>query len=112
VTSLPDDARVVRGGSCTAERFRSGSGVRVDEQGLLYGVSVNAAAGKSVPELSGMIPNRRVGVTTVGDIRAAGGAVKPAPNSRNADHCVMSGLTAEQAENLFTPIHRNPNVER
>lgn len=110
-TPLPDDTLVVRGGSCTAARFVAGRGVSTHSTGRLSGVSVNAAAGKDVRALSAAIPNRRIGTTTVGAIRAAGGEVTPAPNSRNPEHCVMSGLTAIEAEALFTPTAPNPNVE-
>jgi hypothetical protein len=72
--SLPDDALVCRGGTCTADRFASGSGVTVESDGTLSGVSVSSAAGKSVKELIVTYPNKQVGVTTVGKVRAAGGA--------------------------------------
>ncbi len=107
---LPDDALVVRGGSCTAERFQSGSGVSVDENGRLNGVSVNAGA-RDLEALCRTIPNRHVGVTSVGAVRRAGGEVAAAPSSRNPDHCVMSGLTAEQAQLLFQPVRTNPSLD-
>ncbi|WP_082576521.1 RHS repeat-associated core domain-containing protein [Lysobacter sp. Root604] len=107
---LPDSTLVCRGGACTADRFRNGSGVTIDGNGNLQGVSVNSAPGKSVAELSEGIPNGQVGVTTVGDIRKAGGDVVPSPRgARNPDHCTMCGITPEKAEELFTPTVRNPN---
>ncbi|MGD9965583.1 MAG: hypothetical protein AB7T59_03620 [Hyphomonadaceae bacterium] len=78
----------------------------IDGSGLLRGVSVNAAASVALKDLAKSIPNRMVGVSTAGAIRAAGGMVAPAPNSRNSFYFVMSGITAEQAEALFTPTIR------
>lgn len=98
MASLPDEALVCRGGSCLARRFASGSGLTLDENGHLQGVSVNCKAGASLAELAKSIPNRMVGVSTVGAIRAAGGAVTPAPNSQKSgalcygwDHCWAGG---------------------
>ncbi len=79
--------------------------------GRLDGVSVNSSVAASAAELALSIPNRRIGVTTVGAIRAIGGEVLAAETSQNPTHCVMSGLTAEQAQALFTPTVANPNVE-
>ena len=107
---LPDDALVCRGGTCTAERFKAGSGVTQDAAGRLEGVSVNSAPGASVAELTQTIPNRQVGVTTVGQVRAAGGDVVPSGRPGNPAHATMSGITPQQAERLFTPTVRNPNV--
>jgi hypothetical protein len=107
--SLPNNALVCRGGLCTADRFASGSGVTVNPDGTLSGVSVNSALNKSINELTISIPNSQVGVTTVGEIRAAGGNVFPSPTSNNPYHCTMCGITAQQAESLFTPTIKNPN---
>ena len=108
--SLADDALVCRGGTCTAERFRAGSGVTVDEAGRLQGVSVNSAPGATLEQLTTTIPNKQVGVTTVGQVRAAGGNVIPSPTAGNPFHCTLCDITAEWAERLFTPTVRNPNV--
>ena len=111
--SLPDDALVCRGGTCTAERFRQGAGVILDEAGKLRNVSVNSAPGKTLAELTVTIPNKQVGVTTVGEVRAAGGQVLTKPTMRNPDHGVLEGLTPEEVVRLFTPTIRNPhrNIE-
>jgi hypothetical protein len=106
---LPDRAPVCRGGLCTADRFANGSGVTIDSAGKLQGVSVNSAEGKTVEELCATFPNPKVGVTTVGAIRQAGGDVIPAPTANNPDHCTLCDITPEQAEGLFTPIIPNPN---
>lgn len=108
-SGLPDDALVCRGGTCTAERFRQGAGVTLDETGKLHNVSVNSAPGKTLAELTVAIPNKQVGVTTVGEIRAVGGQVLPRPTMRSRDHCALEGLTPEEAYRLFSPTVRNPH---
>jgi RHS repeat-associated protein len=107
--SLPDDALVVRGGQNQPQNFENGSGVTRDADGRLQGVSVNSAPGKTVQELSKTIPNGQVGVTTVGQVRQAGGTVSPSRTDDNPDHCTMCGLTPQDASTLFTPTVRNPN---
>jgi hypothetical protein len=117
---LPDDVLVVRGGQNLPENFAQGSGVVVDAAGQLQGVSVNSAAGLSIPELTAPnsqtgypgILNNQVGVTTVGAIRAAGGDVVPSPTRTNANHATLSGLTPEQASKLFRPTIKNPSRRR
>lgn len=52
MTSLPDDAIVVRGGLNLPISFIRGSGVQIGASGKLQGVSVNSALGLSVEELS------------------------------------------------------------
>ncbi|WP_198086381.1 RHS repeat-associated core domain-containing protein [Variovorax sp. E3] len=106
---LPDSAYVCRGGLCTADRFAGGSGVTIDSAGKMCRASVNSAAGKSVQELSTGIPNPKMGVTTVGDVRRLGGDVVPDPTPKNPDHCLMCGITPAQAERLFAPVVPNPN---
>jgi hypothetical protein len=116
MTSLPDDALVVRGGQNLAESFAQGSGVEIDAGGILRGVSVNSAAGLSVQELTAAnertgypgIPHNQIGVTTVGAVRAAGGEVEPAPTRTNPHHATLGGITPEQASDLFRPTITNP----
>ncbi|MBK9261557.1 MAG: hypothetical protein IPM54_17345 [Polyangiaceae bacterium] len=107
---IPDGAVVCRGGTCTAERFANGSGVTLDKAGRLQGVSVNTAT--TVQEASSNIPNGQLGVTTAGQIRAAGGEVVASPTPRNPYHATMSGITPQQAEQLFTPTILNPSRGR
>jgi hypothetical protein len=67
---LPDDAYVVRGGKPPFSRSLK----RVCDhhpQGY-YGFSVQSEAGISVVDLARALPNRRVGFTTVGEIRTMG----------------------------------------
>jgi hypothetical protein len=99
---------VCRGGSCTADRFVKGSGVSIDADGKLRRLSVNM--GTNLLLLTATIPNRRVGVTTLREIHAAGGVVTPAPTRNNRYHCLLAGITAQQAEALFTPTIPNPHL--
>ena len=90
----------------------------MDAGGHIEGVSVNAAPGVSVQELTAPnpqtgypgIPHNQVGVTTVGAIRAAGGDVIPAPTRTNPYHATLSGLTPQQASQLFCPTVKIPNT--
>jgi len=115
--SLPDATFVVRGGQNLPANFAQGSGITVDAGGYIEGVSVNAASDVSVQELTAPnphtgypgIPHHQVGVTTVGAIRAAGGDVVPAPTLTIPFHATLSGLTPEQASQLFRPTMPNPN---
>jgi hypothetical protein len=56
------------------------------------------------------IPHNQVGATTVGAIRAARGDVLPSPTRTNPYHATLSGLTPEQASQLFRPTMKNPNI--
>ena len=107
---LPDSALVCRGGTCTAERFTNGTGVSTDAAGKLQGVSTSSWPGKTVQELSAPFLNNQVGVSTVGEVRAAGGEIISTPTRSNPYHPTLSGVTAEQATTLFTPTIRNPNI--
>jgi hypothetical protein len=117
MADLPDDALVVRGGKNLPENFEQGSGASIDHDGKLDGVSVNSASGKTGAELTAPnkvtgylgIPNSQVGVTTVGRIRALGGAVTPLPTKKNPYHATLKGLTPEQASALFRPTIKNPS---
>jgi len=118
MTPLPDSALVVRGGQNLPTNFAQGSGVTLDKEGRVQGVSVNAAADVPVQALTAPhpdtgypgLPYNQIGVTTVGAIRAAGGDVVPAPTRTNPYHALLRGLTPEQASQLFRPTQKNPNV--
>ena len=107
--ALPDDALVVRGGVNPVELLRTGSGVTANSDGILYGVSVNSAVGKTVAELTAGLRNSKVCVTTVGAVRAAGGSVEPQPTPYNPDHCKINGLSAEVIHQLLMPPEDNPS---
>jgi hypothetical protein len=118
MTPVPDDALVIRGGQNLPDSFVKGSGVTIDDSGKVEGVSVNAGAGVSVDELTAPnphtgypgIPHTQIGVTTAGTIRAAGGEVLSSPRRTNPHHATLTGLTPEQASNLFRPTRKNPNA--
>src|SRR5207302_6550357 len=111
---------VVRGGRNLPESFAKGSGVTADPAGKLQGVSVNAGKGLSVQDLTAAnprtgypgIPHTQVGVTTAGAVRAAGGDVVPSPKKANPSHATLSGLTPQQASDLFRPTIKNPNARK
>jgi hypothetical protein len=108
-TVLPDDTPVCRGGSCKANNFITGAENVNPDDGTLSGVSVNSKPGVSLEELTSVkIPHPKVGITTVGAVRAAGGNVVPNPLPDNPYHALMSGITATTAEDLFTPTVPNP----
>lgn len=117
---LPDDALVVRGGQNLPDSFADGSGVTLTEGDRLQGVSVNAAAGLGVEELTAAnpatgypgIPHNQIGVTTVGAIRAAGGDVVPKRTRANPHHATLSGITPDQAGELFRPTRPNPSRKK
>lgn len=104
---LPNETFVVRGGTNTPEAFTKGSGVAIDASGKLQGVSVNAAPGKTPAALSQGVPHNQVGVTTVGEVRAAGGNVTPSPTQGNPNHCTMCGVTPQKASELMR-VRPNP----
>lgn len=114
---LSDDALVVRGGRNLPDSFERGSGVTLDDQGRVQGVSVNSADGVSLVGLTAPdpatgypgIPHTQIGVSTVGAGRAAGGDVIPSPTRRNPHHATLRGLTPDQASALFRPTVLNPS---
>jgi hypothetical protein len=53
-----------------------------------------------------MKPHRQIGVTTVGEVRKAGGDV--IRTSGRDYHATLTGLTSEQISNLLTPIIPKP----
>jgi RHS repeat-associated protein len=106
VKSVPDSTTVCRGGSCTAQSFTNGKGVATDADGKLSGVSVGI--GDSVSAAAANIPHTKVGVTTAGDIRAAGGQVV----NDHGNHANVSGISADKAASLFKNKVDNPNVRK
>ena len=102
---LPDDALVVRGGRNRPEDIEQKTGTHPSG---ITGVSVECAPGATVEQLAGAIPHGQVGVTTVGQVRAAGGHVIPT-SGRSPNHATLTGLTPEQASRLLTPTIPNPS---
>jgi RHS repeat-associated protein len=103
-TALSDATVVCRGGSCTKAAFEAGKGVTIDAaSGKLEGISTGI--GKTVQEAASNIPHPKVGVTTVGEIKAAGGKIV----NDHGNHANVSGLTAEKAAEIFKNVEKNPN---
>lgn len=71
------------------------------------GASVECAENLSVEELAAAIPHNKVGVTTVGAVRAVGGDVVRT-SGHSSNHATMTGLSAEDASRLLTPTIANP----
>ena len=105
---IPDDALVVRGGRNEPESFERGTATHPSG---VTGVSVQCEAGLSLPELAESIPHSRIGVTTAGVVRAAGGDVVRTAG-RSPHHATLTGLTPEAASRLFTPTVANPTRQR
>ncbi|NUF79770.1 RHS repeat protein, partial [Snodgrassella sp. ESL0323] len=110
---LSDNDIVCRGGTCEAENFKNGNGVKTDANGKLSGVSTQAAPGADLETLAKAFNHNQVGIATVGEIEKAGGTITldgesnvKGPHKMN--HATVSGLTAEQFEQLFTPTVKNP----
>lgn len=105
---IPDEAVVVRGGKNLPADIVRGTGTHPSG---VTGVSVECALGVSVAELATAIPHGLVGVTTVSEIRKAGGDVIRT-TGRSPYHATLTGLTAEQVSRLLTPTIPNPARQR
>jgi len=105
--ALSDSALVVRGGVPTAAQLTKGAET-IESDGTLSGISVNSANGATVEQLSQGIPNNKIGVTTVGDVRGIGGDVVPDPLPNNPNHCSMCNVDANKASDLFQ-VQQNPS---
>ncbi|HUR54296.1 MAG TPA: hypothetical protein VMZ71_09200 [Gemmataceae bacterium] len=101
---IPDDALVVRGGRNTPDHIQNG--VATHPSGVT-GVSVHSAGSVELSDLAAGIPHGQLGVTTVGEIRAAGGDVVRT-SGRSPHHATLTGLTPEQMSSLLTPTVPNP----
>lgn len=105
---IPDDALVVRGGKNQASDIQQGTGTH---PAGVTGVSVVSAEGVSVTELAQTIPHSQIGITTVAEVRQAGGDVVRT-TGRSPYHATLTGLTPEQVSKLLTPTVPNPGRER
>jgi hypothetical protein len=104
VTKIPDEALVVRGGRNRAEDIRRGIGTHPSG---ITGISVECAVGLSLAELALTIPHGQIGVTTVGEVRQAGGDVIRT-SGKSANHATLTGLSPQQVSQLLTPTVLNP----
>ena len=101
---LPDEALVVRGGRNEPEDIRRGTATHPSG---VTGVSVHSAPGLSVDELAAGLPHWQVGVTTVAEVRKAGGDVVRS-SGRSPHHATLTRLTPERASLLLQPTLPNP----
>jgi hypothetical protein len=105
-----DGDKVYRGGQCGAGNFTAGTGVTTDASGKLLNVSVFVAPGQTDAVATATVKNGKIGVSTIGKIKAAGGTVVASPNATSQYHATLSGITAATAESLFaTALIPNPN---
>lgn len=65
----------------------------------------------TLAELAKTIPHGQVGVTTVAEVRKAGGDVVRT-TGRSSYHATLTGLTPEQVSKLLTPTIPNPGREQ
>lgn len=105
---MPDDARVIRGGKNQTQDIQRGTG---RHPAGVTGVSVECAEGVPVAELAKTIPHRQVGMTTVAEVRKAGGDIIRTPG-RSPYHATLTGLTPKQISKLLTPTTPNPGRNR
>lgn len=101
---IPDEALVIRGGRNLPDDIRRGIGTHPSG---ITGISVECALGTSIEELAVAIPHGRLGCTTVGNIRQAGGDVIRT-SGRSPNHATLVGLTPEQISALLTPTIPKP----
>lgn len=104
---IPDEAIVVRGGRNRPEDIQRGIGTHPSG---VTGISVECAVGLSVAELAAMIPHRQVGVTSVDEVRIAGGDVIRT-SGRSPNHATLTGLTPVKISSLLTPTVPNPSQQ-
>lgn len=104
---IQDEAIVVRGGRNQPADIERGT--RTHPSGVI-GFSVECETGLSGAVLAAAIPHRKIGGTTVGAIRAAGGDVVRT-SGRTPHHASVVGLSRDEASRLLTPTILNPNPQ-
>lgn len=102
-SAIPSSNVVARGGAnITADSIAQGT----SDTSVGRGFSANSAP--TLPEAATDIRNNQVGVTTAGDIRAAGGEVHATSHPGNPTHVTVTGLKPDQASKLLSPSVKNP----
>jgi RHS repeat-associated protein len=103
-----DEALVVRGGNLinqTPGRFN----IQPHKVVGTPGFSVQCNGGTCISDLTKVLPNYKVSVTTVGAVRKAGGDVVSTPGT--GFHATVTGLSAEEASKLPWTEFINPNAK-
>jgi hypothetical protein len=104
---LPNSALVARGGNAANQSAaRINAAIGPSRTPGVSGFSAQCNGGTCLSELGKFIPNKQLGVTTVGEIRAIGGDVIATPGFGN--HVTVTGVTGEAVSPLFR-IVPNPN---
>lgn len=104
---IPDEAIVVRGGRNRPDDVRRGIGTHPSG---VTGISVECGIGLSTQELSASIPHGQVGITTVREVREAGGDVVRT-SGRSPYHATLTGLIPDEISFLLTPTISNPSQQ-
>jgi RHS repeat-associated protein len=108
-SGFSDEALVARGGAAanqTAEKIDAA--IMPSRTPGVSGFSCQCDGGTNLATLGANIPNKQLGVTTVGAIRAVGGQVVATPGVGN--HVTVTGLSGKQASPLMM-IEKNPNPQ-
>jgi RHS repeat-associated protein len=108
--TIPSSALVVRGGNAANQTAAKIDGaIGPSRTPGITGFSAQCNGGTCLSTLSAPLRNNQVGVTTVGEIRAAGGGVVPTPGLGN--HVTVTNLPGEKASPLFKVVP-NPNTKQ
>lgn len=101
---IPDEAIVVRGGRNSSQDLQRGTGTHPSG---VTGISVECDVDISVEQLAAAIPHSQIGITSVREIRAAGGDVIRT-SGRTSHHATLVGLGPDKASRLLNPTVPNP----
>jgi RHS repeat-associated protein len=106
-SKLSDSTLVARGGSATGANSAVGLAKGIgDHPAGVRGFSAESANGASLCELCINVKHNQVGVTTVGEIRAAGGDVI-STRGVSPNHATVTGISGEDAAGVFN-VQKNP----
>lgn len=104
------DGLVIRGGACSADAFKSGSGVSVIPPGSdnIFDLSVNCTTATNnkadFKRYTTGIPNPTFCVATIQQLERLGAKIVPDPIKGNPLHCLVSG----NAKKIATKLSRFP----
>ena len=105
-SAFPAEALVVRGGGIANQAAaRIDAAIQPSLTPGVAGFSAQCDGGTCLGPLGAALPNKQLGVTTVGEIRAAGGNVLPTPGRFH--HVTVTDLPGDAASRLMK-IHPNP----